>query len=181
MRLKIIFCKHTWQTEVLANFQKPSKEERKQTQCIVSEIILKYWLSKVSNLLLDLSNVTNWTNSFFLQKNLPHLIIAEEVTEVGIISALQIGNRKKKKKQETWIERVLSVSKRKPLSQTMVLKYKVNHIPSPPNHVWKHPPESGSSTAKYFTFPYLMLIHPPFKLNMKLKDNVIFTAQCILY
>lgn len=100
MRLKIIFCKHTWQTEVLANFQKPSKEERKQTQCIVSEIILKYWLSKVSNLLLDLSNVTNWTNSFFLQKNLPHLIIAEEVTEVGIISALQIGNRKKKKKSK---------------------------------------------------------------------------------
>lgn len=53
---------------------------------------------RVSNLLLDLSNVTNCQEAFF-HKILLHLIIAEEVTEVRIRSTLQIGKRKKRKKK----------------------------------------------------------------------------------
>lgn len=78
---------------------------------------------------------------------------------------------KRKKKQETWIERALSVSKRKALSMTTVLNYKMNYILNLTHHVWKHPPVPGSSIAKYFTFPYLVHIHSTPKLNIKLKDN----------
>lgn len=67
--------------------------------------------------MLDLSNVTNCQEAF-LHKILLHLIIAEEVTEVRIRSTLQIGKRKKKKEkrqQETRIERLLFISKWKPI------------------------------------------------------------------
>lgn len=104
-----------------------------------------------------------------LPSNLPHLVIAEEVTEVGILSTLQIKGKKKKGSNLDW-ESFVCFKAEGPVNDNSPELQNELYSQSYPSCL-KASPSTGSSIAKYFTFPYLVHIHSTPKLNIKLKDN----------